>query len=59
MLMTHTRRVGAAAMILAVGGLLAGYSTLWLPAARGFSVALLPGWDTGLVAMGVNALVVA
>jgi solute:Na+ symporter, SSS family len=39
-------------------GLLVGYCTLWLPAANELSGELLPGWDTGLVAMGVNALVV-
>jgi len=39
-------------------GLVAGYCTLLLPVAKTFVSAALPGWDNGLVAMGVNALVV-
>jgi len=39
-------------------GLVAGYSVLLLPPARESLAALLPGWDAGLVAMIVNALVV-
>lgn len=41
-----------------LAGLVAGYCTLLLPAAREITSALLPGWDGGLVSMGVNALVV-
>ncbi len=41
-----------------LAGLAAGYCTLLLPAATKFFASVLPGWDTGLVAMGVNALVV-
>jgi solute:Na+ symporter, SSS family len=41
-----------------LAGLVAGYGTLLLPAARTLVSAALPGWDNGLVAMGVNALVV-
>jgi len=40
-------------------GLVAGYCVLWLPVAREWFAVLLPEWDPGLVAMGVNALVVA
>ena len=40
-----------------LAGLVAGYGMLLFPAARELSSALLPGWDGGLVAMGVNALV--
>jgi SSS family solute:Na+ symporter len=41
-----------------IAGLFAGYCTLLLPAAKVFVSAALPGWDHGLVAMGINALVV-
>ena len=46
----------SAAGVLA--GIAAGYGTLLLPALQAWSAAVFPGWDTGLVAMGVNALVV-
>lgn len=42
-----------------LAGLAAGYCTLLLPMARALAETLLPTWDKGLVAMGVNALVVA
>ena len=48
----RTRAVGVLA------GIVAGYCALLLPAARDWFAALLPGWEKGLVAMGVNALVV-
>lgn len=39
-------------------GLVVGYLVLLLPAAKAWAGAALPGWDGGLVAMAVNALVV-
>ncbi len=41
-----------------LAGLVAGYGVLLVPAAKTLLASLLPGWDRGLVAMGVNALVV-
>jgi SSS family solute:Na+ symporter len=38
-------------------GMVAGYCALLLPAAEALWGRLLPGWDTGLVAMGINAAV--
>lgn len=38
-------------------GIAAGYLALLLPAAQAFWAILLPEWDRGLIAMGVNALV--
>jgi SSS family solute:Na+ symporter len=38
-------------------GMLAGYLSLLWPAAGAFWSDVLPGWDQGLVAMGVNAIV--
>jgi len=38
-------------------GIGAGYAALLLPSAQSLWAALLPGWDKGLVAMGVNAIV--
>lgn len=38
-------------------GMVAGYVALLLPAAVALWASLLPGWDKGLVAMGVNAAV--
>jgi SSS family solute:Na+ symporter len=51
-LWTRTRAAGVLA------GMVAGYGVLLLPAAREWFAVLLPGWEKGLVAMGVNALVV-
>ena len=39
-------------------GMAAGYSALWWPPAREWLAAALPGWDSGLAAMLVNAAVV-
>ena len=41
-----------------LGGLVTGYCALLLPPAKDWLSSLLPGWDMGLVAMGINALVV-
>lgn len=38
-------------------GIAAGYATLLAPAAQSFWAVVLPEWDRGLVAMGVNAVV--
>ena len=51
-LWTRTSAVGVLA------GLVAGYGALLLPPARDGLAAVFHGWDNGLVAMGVNALVV-
>jgi len=51
-LWTRTSAVGVLA------GLVAGYGALLLPPARDGLAAVFQGWDNGLVAMGVNALVV-
>ena len=40
-----------------LAGLAVGYGTLLLPAGKALAAALFPDWDTGLVAMGINALV--
>ncbi len=40
-----------------VGGMLAGYLALALPAATALWTAVAPGWDRGLLAMAVNAAV--
>ena len=47
------RRASAAGVF---AGIVAGYVVLLLPAAAGFWKRLLPEWDSGLVAMLVNAL---
>jgi SSS family solute:Na+ symporter len=39
-------------------GIVVGYTALLLPAATAFWGAQLPGWDQGLVAMAINAVVV-
>jgi SSS family solute:Na+ symporter len=49
------QRANAAGVL---AGLVAGYCTLLLPAGKAAATALFPEWDSGLVAMGVNALVV-
>jgi len=46
------------AMAIAAG-MASGYTALWWPPARELVAATLPGWDSGLAAMLVNALVVA
>ena len=42
---------------LLAAGMAAGYIALLLPAAGALWSVLLPDWDRGLIAMGVNALV--
>ena len=42
-----------------VAGIIAGYIALLLPQAQALWSSLLPGWEQGLVAMAINAAVVA
>lgn len=50
-----SRHISAGAVALGMAG---GYALLWVPSLSAASAALFPGWDNGLIAMGVNAAIV-